>query len=165
MKSVEFGTGVFALDPMAAIDMETTMLDPWLWRYDCVIASDRTVARQVLDKILAQLEAEHWQQRDIFAVHLATEEALVNAIHHGNGSDKRKTVHFLCLLSADRIRIEITDQGGGFNPAALPDPTNGEHLHVPCGRGVMLMRAFMSRVEFNAMGNCVTMEKERDRTE
>ena len=60
-----------------------------------------------------------------------------------------------------RIRIEITDEGRGFDPSALPDPTCGDHLHAPRGRGVMLMRAFMSRVEFNARGNRVTMEKER----
>ncbi len=150
---------------MATIEMETAMTDPWLWRYDRMISSDPAVARQVLDEVLAQLEAKQWQQRDIFAVHLATEEALVNAIHHGNGSDARKKVHVVCLLGGNRIHIEITDEGRGFDPANLPDPTNGEHLHSPCGRGVMLMKAFMSRVEFNARGNRVTMEKERDSRE
>ena len=138
------------------------MLDPWLWRYDRVIASDPMLARQVLDEMLVQLEARQWQQRDIFAVHLATEEALVNAIYHGNGSDSRKKVHFVCMLGGDRIRIEITDEGRGFNPSSLPDPTCDDHLHAPCGRGVMLMKAFMSRVEFNHRGNGVTMEKERE---
>jgi serine/threonine-protein kinase RsbW len=137
------------------------MIDPWLWRYDRVIASEPTLARQVLDEMLAHLEAQCWQQRDIFAVHLATEEALVNAINHGNGSDAGKNVHFVCLLGGDKVRIEITDEGAGFDPSALPDCTNGDHLHAPCGRGVMLMKAFMSRVEFNALGNTVTMEKER----
>ena len=111
----------------------------------------------------AQLEAQHWQQRDIFAVHLATEEALVNAIHHGNGSDVQKSIHVVCRLDGERIRIEIGDEGRGFNPAALPDPTTSEHIHAPCGRGVMLMRAFMSRVEFNEQGNVVVMVKERER--
>ena len=145
--------------------MKTAMLDPWLWHYDRVIASDPAVARQVLDEMLVQLEVRHWQQRDIFAVHLATEEALINAIHHGNGSDARKNIHVVCLLGGDRIRIEITDEGRGFDPSALPDPTCDDHLHTPCGRGVMLMRAFMSRVEFNARGNGVTMEKEREASE
>ncbi len=138
------------------------MLGSWLWRYDRLIASDPMAARQVLDEMLAQLEVQHWRQRDIFAVHLATEEALINAIHHGNGSDAGKNIHFVCLLGGDLIRIEITDEGRGFDPAALPDPTCGDHLHAPCGRGVMIMRAFMSRVEFNARGNRVTMEKERE---
>ena len=56
------------------MDMETAVLDSWLWHYDRVIASDPMAARQVLDEMLAQLEIQHWQQRDIFAVHLATEE-------------------------------------------------------------------------------------------
>jgi serine/threonine-protein kinase RsbW len=145
--------------------METAMIDPWLWRYDRVIASDPSVARQVLDELLAQLESRQWQQREIFAVHLAVEEALVNAIQHGNGCDERKYIHVVCLLSSDRIRIEITDEGRGFDPSNLPDPTCDDHLHTPCGRGVMLMRAFMSRVEFNARGNGVIMEKERDQAE
>ena len=162
MHSIDPGVSGFALAGIAARDMQNTKTNPWLWRYDRVIASDPVVARQVLDEMLGQLEVQHWQQRDIFAVHLATEEALVNAIQHGNGSDARKNVHFVCLLGGDRIRIEITDEGRGFDPAVLPDPTCGDHLHAPCGRGVMLMRAFMSRVEFNARGNGVTMEKERE---
>jgi serine/threonine-protein kinase RsbW len=141
------------------------MIDPWLWRCDRVIASDPLAARRVLDEMLAELEARHWQQRDIFAVHLATEEALANAMYHGNGSDAGKNVHFVCLLGGDRVRIEITDEGRGFDPSALPDPTCDDHLHAPCGRGVMLMRAFMSRIEFNDRGNTVTMEKERGQAE
>src|SRR6516162_9511139 len=70
----------------------TGMTDRWVWLFDRVIASDTKAARQVLDEMLAQLEAQHWQQRDIFAVHLATEEALVNAIYHGNDSDAGKNV-------------------------------------------------------------------------
>lgn len=171
MQSSVPGASGFALTSVPAMDMPVkdvsakdkgTMTNPWLWRYDRVIASDPTVARQVLDEMLSQLEVQHWQQRDIFAVHLATEEALVNAIHHGNGSDTRKNVHVVCLLGGDRIHIEITDEGRGFDPSNLPDPTSADHLHAPNGRGVMLMRAFMSRVEFNACGNGVTMEKERE---
>ena len=135
------------------------MSDRWDWLYDRVIASDTKAARLVLDEMLQQLEARHWPQREIFAVHLATEEALVNAICHGNRSDTRKNVHVVCRLNSDRVRIEISDEGGGFDPAALPDPTEGEQLHATCGRGVMLMRAFMSRVEFNDQGNAVVMEK------
>jgi serine/threonine-protein kinase RsbW len=138
------------------------MTDRWVWLFDRVIASDTKAARQVLDEMLAQLEAQHWQQREIFAVHLATEEALVNAICHGNDSDAAKNVHVVCRLSGDRIHIEISDEGGGFDPATLPDPTENDQLHVPCGRGVMLMKAFMSRVEFNEQGNGVIMEKDRE---
>jgi serine/threonine-protein kinase RsbW len=142
--------------------METALLNSWLWRCDRMIASNPAAARQALDEILAQLEARQWPQRDVFAVHLAMEEALINAIQHGNGADAQKKIHLVCLLGVDRIRIEITDEGRGFNPAILPDPTCGDHVHAPCGRGILLMKAFMSRVEFNNRGNGVTMEKLRD---
>ncbi len=138
------------------------MSERWVWLYDGVIASDTKAARLLLDEMLAQLEAQHWQQREIFAVHLATEEALVNAICHGNCSDARKNVHVVCRLNSDRIRIEISDEGVGFDPAALPDPTVGDQIYVPSGRGVMLMRAFMSRVQYNEQGNAVVMEKDRE---
>ncbi len=140
------------------------MTDRSDWLYDRIIASDTKAARLVLDEMLQQLEARDWQQREIFAVHLAMEEALVNAICHGNCSDARKNVHIVCRLNSDRVRIEISDEGGGFDPAALPDPTADEQLHATCGRGVMLMRAFMSRVEFNPQGNAVVMEKDREPT-
>ncbi len=139
------------------------MTERWVWHYDRVIASDTKAARQMLDELLSQLEAQHWPQHDIFAVHLATEEALVNAIYHGNGCDARKNVHIVCRLSGDRLRIEISDEGVGFDPATLPDPTTSDQIHVPCGRGVMLMRSFMSRVQFNSRGNAVVMEKDRER--
>jgi serine/threonine-protein kinase RsbW len=126
-----------------------------------VIPSDSAAGRRVLDELLAHLEAEHWDQHDIFGVHLAVEEALVNAIQHGNRMDARKRIFVTCRAASDRLRIEIADEGSGFNPNSLPDPTCAERLPEPCGRGVMLMRAFMTHVEFNDKGNRVVLEKQR----
>ena len=141
--------------PMASISQ------PWTWCYDRVIPTEVAAGRQVLSDVLTRLEAEHWSQHDIFSIHLAMEEALVNAIQHGNRLDRRKQVHMICCLGPDRIRIEIADEGAGFDPNTLPDPTCPEQIHSPCGRGVMLMRAFMSRVQYNAAGNRVVLEKDR----
>ncbi len=58
--------------------------------------------------------------------------------------------------------IEIEDEGTGFTPEEVPDPTSIENLEKPCGRGIMLMRAFMSRIEYNDQGNRVILEKVRD---
>lgn len=137
------------------------MSDPWIWQCERVIPSDSAAGRRVVNEVLAQLEAEHWVQHDVFGVHLAMEEALVNAIQHGNHRDARKSVRVSCRVSPDRVRIEIADEGPGFNPGSLPDPTCPERLQTPGGRGVMLMRAFMSRVEFNEKGNRVVLEKQR----
>ena len=115
-----------------------------------------------MDEILTRLSAQSWGQRDIFGVHLALEEALVNAIKHGNGWDASKSVHVCCRLSLRRLLIEIRDEGTGFNPDNVPDCRDPDHLEVPSGRGVLLMRSFMSSVEYNCQGNCVVMTKDRD---
>jgi len=138
------------------------MSEHWIWRSDHVIPSDAAAGRRVVDELLDQLELQHWRQCDIFSVNLAVEEALVNAIHHGNRLAADKSVRVSCQVSPDRVRIEITDEGCGFDPSSVPDPTCPERLHEACGRGVMLMRAFMSRVEYSAEGNHVILEKDRD---
>ena len=143
------------LDTMPAAD------EQWTWQCDQVIPSNTAVGRQLLDDVLRQLETLHWGRHDIFGVHLAVDEALVNAILHGNASDQRKHVRFSCRISPRKIRVEITDEGPGFDPDSLPDPTDAAHLNRPGGRGVMLMRAFMSRVEFRDRGNHVVLEMER----
>jgi serine/threonine-protein kinase RsbW len=134
-----------------------------VWRAEHEIASDPAAGQKVLEELLAKLEAHRWHDRDIFGVHLALEEAIVNAILHGNHSDANKRVHVICVLSEDRLRVEITDEGNGFDPNALPDPTCDECIDASGGRGVMLMRSFMSRVEYNERGNAVVMEKVRCR--
>ena len=93
---------------------------------------------------------------------LALEEALVNAIKHGNGLDPNKEVSVLCQISQDKVRVVIEDQGAGFRPQDVPDPTEDENLEKPGGRGIMLMRAFLSVVEYNERGNRVILEKHRN---
>jgi len=133
----------------------------WIWQTDQVIPNDTAVGRGILEELLHHLEAAHWGRHDIFGVHLAVDEALVNAVLHGNALDKAKHIRFRCWLSPQKLRVEITDESPGFDPASLPDPTDSVHLECPRGRGVLLMRAFMSHVEFHDRGNHVVLEKER----
>jgi serine/threonine-protein kinase RsbW len=135
--------------------------DSWTWCTEQVIFSETGAGKRVLDELLGQLEAHEWREHDLHGVHLALEEALVNAIRHGNRSDVTKRVHVSCKLSPQRLWVEIRDEGPGFKPEDVPDPTDPDRLEIPSGRGIMLMRAFMSRVEYNDVGNCVVMEKER----
>ena len=132
-----------------------------IWQCDCGIPSRLGAGADIQEQILSQLGRNHWPQRDVFGVQLAIEEALVNAIKHGNRSDSSKQVHIACRLFPDRLAIVITDEGSGFDPSSVPDPTAPENLESPCGRGIMLMRSFMSRVEFAPPGNSVLMEKTR----
>jgi serine/threonine-protein kinase RsbW len=139
--------------------------DHWVWQCDRTIPSDTGVGRQLLDEVLTELATLQWPARDVFSIHLAIDEAIVNAILHGNALDATKHVRILCWISADKFRIEIIDEGEGFDPDGLPDPTSPCRLGCPSGRGVMLMRTFMSRVEFHDRGNHVVMEKDRDLNE
>jgi len=135
----------------------------WLWRCDRVIPSDTAAGRPILEELLAEMHARQWVEHDIFSVRLAAEEALVNAIIHGNRLDAEKQVRICCRIAPELVRIEVTDEGEGFNPANIPDPTNPERIEYPRGRGVMLMRTFMSRVEYSDSGKSVLMEKRRIR--
>jgi serine/threonine-protein kinase RsbW len=129
------------------------------WRKEIDLPSERGSSRLILDELLEQLGAHGWSPSDIFAIQLASEEAITNAIVHGNQLDTAKRVHVTCAVSPDLVRIEVEDEGLGFDPASVPDCTLEDRLDVPSGRGVMLMRSFMTTVCFNAKGNRVTMEK------
>ena len=133
----------------------------WSWTSERSIESDTTIGQQLLNEVLSQLKQHAWDEQDTFGVHLAVEEALVNAIKHGNQSDPDKKVHVVSRVSKTHFFIEIRDEGDGFNPGDVPDPTADENLESPSGRGLMLMRSFMSRVDFNDADNCVVMEKQR----
>ena len=133
----------------------------WNWTLARRFRSDPAPGHDVIAALLAQLEEAGWPTRDVYGVHLALEEALVNAIRHGNKSDPAKHVEIRSYLADDLVRIEIHDEGPGFDPEKLPDPTADEFLDRPNGRGVLLIRTFMTRVDYVGRGNVVVMEKER----
>ena len=136
-------------------------LDEWIWHLEESFPSRTTEAKRILESILARLEGENWFPHDIFGVHLALEEALVNAVKHGNRMDEAKSVHVEVKLSPERLYVRIRDEGPGFKMEEVPDCTEDENLEKASGRGIMLMRNFMSFVEYNDVGNMVTMEKNR----
>lgn len=84
-------------------------------------------------------------------------EALSNAMLYGNSRDPSKSVLVEIAFQLGRIQARVTDQGSGFDPAAVPDPTRPENLTKPCGRGLFLMRKLMDEVWFNDRGNQVTL--------
>jgi len=126
---------------------------------DVTIPSDTAEARRVQEEIEQQLSARRTSEQEIFSIRLALEEALVNAIKHGNQMDRSKSVRICYRLLSDRLEIQITDEGPGFDPTDVPDPTAVENLERPCGRGLMLMRHYMTQVDYNDRGNSVSMTK------
>jgi serine/threonine-protein kinase RsbW len=137
---------------------------PMLEQFEVQIPSETSAGQEVQERIVSLLERLEFPPRDVFGIRLSLEEALVNAIKHGNGMDPDKSVRISCRIDEHLIRIEIEDEGPGFTPAEVPDPTAEENLERPCGRGIMLMRAFLTRVEYVGRGNLVVLEKSRDAT-
>jgi serine/threonine-protein kinase RsbW len=84
-------------------------------------------------------------------------EALANAMLYGNGHDPCKRVRVEIIVDQGRIEARVTDQGDGFDPSAVPDPTEPANLTRPCGRGLFLMRKLMDEVWYNDRGNQVTL--------
>ncbi|HYV38647.1 MAG TPA: ATP-binding protein [Gemmataceae bacterium] len=128
---------------------------------DVVIPSDPAEARRVQDDIERELRSHHFEDRDIFSIKLALEEALVNAIKHGNQMDRRKKVHITYRVSSQVFEIGISDEGKGFDPEDVPDPMAPENLERPSGRGLLLMRHYMTEVVYHPPGNRLSMSKVR----
>ena len=84
-------------------------------------------------------------------------EALANAMLYGNCRDPGKRVHVQAHLTPQEIKVQVTDEGGGFNPDNVVDPTLPANRVRPGGRGIFLIRQLMDRVEFNERGNSITM--------
>ncbi len=84
-------------------------------------------------------------------------EALSNAMLYGNQADPDKRVRVEVRLSTDEITARVIDQGPGFDPRAVPDPTQPENLVREGGRGLFLMRKLLDEVRYNDRGNCVTL--------
>lgn len=126
-----------------------------------IISSDLNAARRIQEEIGALLQTA-FGEHDLFAIRMAVEEALVNAIKHGNQMDPDKQVKVAYGLSHENFEVHITDEGPGFNPDDVPDPTAPENLERPCGRGLLLIRHYMTDVQFNNGGKTISMFKNRN---
>jgi serine/threonine-protein kinase RsbW len=82
----------------------------------------------------------------LFGIDMAVREAVTNAVLHGNRQDENKTVDLVLKSSPDAVEISVHDQGPGFNPEDVPDPTATENLLKTSGRGIFFMRTFMDEV-------------------
>jgi serine/threonine-protein kinase RsbW len=109
------------------------------------------ISKDVLELINSKDEA--------FKIKLALEEAVVNAMRHGNHLDADRFVAVHIEADKKEIAIDVHDEGKGFDFRVLPDPTRGEKAHQPSGRGVYLMRKLMDKVEFYDGGSGVRMTK------
>ena len=90
---------------------------------------------------------------------MALDEAIVNAIKHGNRGDAEKAVHIVAELSAREACFTVSDEGPGFARESVPDPTDPSRLLEPNGRGLFLIGHIMDEVCYNQCGNEIRMVK------
>ena len=111
------------------------------------------------DAVATNMSAAGYASRDVFAVRLALEEAVINAIKHGHQGDSRKAVRVRYRVTNERVLIDVEDEGPGFDPGKVADPLCPENLDRSTGRGLLLMRHYMTWVKHGARGNRVSLCK------
>ena len=97
-----------------------------------------------------------------FGIRLAIEEAIINAIKHGNKLDPSKFVEVRYTIDEEHFLVEIEDEGPGFDPENVPDPTSPENIERPSGRGLLLMKAYMTECDFFGGGTICRMRRIRE---
>jgi serine/threonine-protein kinase RsbW len=124
------------------------------------IPSDFNAGRDVQDRILDDIHRCGYSSDSEFAIRIALEEAMVNAIKHGNGLDPGKKVHIESRVTPKRAEITIEDEGPGFDRSSIPDPCHDDNLHKPSGRGILLIETYMDNVEWSRGGRRLRMVKQ-----
>jgi len=109
-----------------------------------------------------------WPDDEDYWLVTALREAVANAVRHGNRQDPKRLVRLEYTVHDSTVTICVEDEGSGFDPDDVPNPTDPENLLRPSGRGIFYMRQFMSRVEFRSTpggGTAVLMERKLETTD
>jgi serine/threonine-protein kinase RsbW len=124
------------------------------------VPNDLRRVREPEAHIMSELKRCGYDDDTIFAIKLAFEEAVTNAVKHGNCNDRSKQVHLRYYVDPQRVVFMVRDEGCGFRPQDVPDPTADENLERPSGRGLMLMQSYMTKVRYGENGREVWLLKE-----
>lgn len=130
--------------------------------FETNIPSDTADGLAVQEKLVSLMEQFHYSPRDVFAMRLSLEESITNAIRHGNKFAADKRVAINCTITDTNMRVVVQDEGDGFEPESVPDPTEMEFIERPSGRGLLLMKAYLNHVEYSDGGRRLTMVRERN---
>ncbi|MDX2116555.1 MAG: ATP-binding protein [Planctomycetota bacterium] len=124
----------------------------------CSLVNEAAPIEVMQTDIMNAMERFGFAKAARFAVRLAVQEAIANAFHHGHEKlPPGLPIEVEYSIDDARVLITVKDQGPGFTPGEVPDPTLDENLEVPSGRGLMLIRAYMTEVRHNERGNMVEM--------
>lgn len=127
-----------------------------------VIQNTLSAAKEPERAILELAKRQGYSSDSCFAIRLALEEALTNAIKHGNGGNPDKKVTIRYSIGPEEAIIYVADEGAGFEPCQVPDCTAPERISLPDGRGIMLMKAYLDEVTYSKRGSEVRLLKRND---
>ena len=126
------------------------------------VPTDLDVVEEAVDLIARHCLASGLApKRARFNLRVALSEALANAMQYGNAMDPAKTVEVRVEVANDVMQVSVQDQGQGFDPTHLPDPTTPEGIEGEDGRGLFLIRQLVDQVSFNERGNAICMTLRR----
>lgn len=123
------------------------------------IPSDFEAARDVQQRVMEEVVCHNYDPDSVFAIRLALEEAIANAIKHGNGSDRNKKVHVEARVTPGRTELLIQDEGPGFSRDRVPDCTAKANLSRPSGRGILLIESYMTSARWDRGGRRLRMTR------
>lgn len=123
------------------------------------IPSDFAASRDVQTRVMQDVVDCGYDEESTFAIRISLEEAIVNAIRHGNKLDSSKRVRVESVASRRAVQISVEDEGPGFDRHHIPDPTAEENLCRPSGRGILLIESYMDAVRWEQGGRRVHMTK------
>lgn len=126
------------------------------------IASDFGASRELQKQIVDEVTQAGFNNQAAFAIKLALEEAMINAIKHGNRLDPSKSVTVCYRISPQVAEITVEDEGAGFDRGVVPDPTADENIEKCSGRGILLIEAYMSSVKYERGGRRLRLIKKNE---
>lgn len=122
------------------------------------VPTDLSVVEEVVDLVASHCLAGGLPPKAArFNLRVALTEALSNAIKYGNRLDPSKAVEVMVELLDSSFRVVVQDEGTGFDPTTVPDPTTPDRLERVDGRGLFLIRNLVDEVSFNDRGNSICM--------
>jgi serine/threonine-protein kinase RsbW len=122
------------------------------------VPTDLDVVEEAVDLVARHCLASGISPRAArFIVRVALCEALANAMQYGNQLDPEKRVDVRVQVDNERLTLDVRDEGQGFDPTSIPDPTDPTRVALDQGRGLFLIRQLMDEVRFNEQGNAICM--------
>jgi serine/threonine-protein kinase RsbW len=109
--------------------------------------------------ILRSMDSYGYRDEDIRKMKIVLSELMANAIGHGNKLDHSKKVAVGHMVNAQNAVVAIMDEGEGFDPSTIPDPTLPENIVKDRGRGLYIVQKYVDSIEFNSKGNRVRITK------